>query len=529
MNNYSIGDYIPIIMSSKFVVENIDKLIDFKQLSDVISSYHKNFLYYSLPINDYNNTQAGIVIVQTDVSTYLDSKKQVNWVVFISGGLALIITIFLLIIFGRIIIKRPVRSIIQTLNLLSKGVTSTEIKIKTKDEIGELNKAINTLNKGYKRLSFFAKDIGDGKLDSEFSTLSDDDEIGNSLLEMRKKLISARTEEKNRKEDDSKRNWATKGYAEFGEILRQNNGDIKEFSISILSNLVKYTDSNQGGLFILNDNDENNNFLELVAAYAFDRRKFVDNEIQLGEGLVGTCAIEKETIFISEIPDDYINITSGLGKANPRNILIVPLKIEEKLFGVIELASFAIYEQYQIEFIEKLAESIASSLSTAKVNIITAQLLEQSQQQQEEMSAQEEEMRQNMEEMQATQEEAARKEAEMSGVLKAINNSSLVAEFDLEGNFININDDFTKILGAKNSDQIIGQNHKMLYELADNEEEYEVFSNNIKSGKTVKIKNIVNTLDDKKIMLLETYSSIYDADGNIVKVLNIAFDITAEM
>jgi SMC interacting uncharacterized protein involved in chromosome segregation len=110
------------------------------------------------------------------------------------------------------------------------------------------------------------------------------------------------------------------------------------------------------------------------------------------------------------MPDEYIRITSGLGDANPRALLLFPLKVDTEAYGIIELASFREYQPHEIEFVEKLGESIAATLASVRAGQKSRQLIEQFQQQTEEMRAQEEEMRQNMEELQATQEEVARKE-----------------------------------------------------------------------------------------------------------------------
>jgi transcriptional regulator with GAF, ATPase, and Fis domain len=134
--------------------------------------------------------------------------------------------------------------------------------------------------------------------------------------------------------------------------------------------------------------------------------------VEIGQGLLGQAYLEKRSIYLKEIPKNYISITSGLGMANPTTLLIVPLKVNEDILGVIELASFHEFSDFEIRFIETIGENIASTLQGIKTNTITKELLAASQQQTEEMRAQEEEMRQNMEELSATQEEMSRKEGE---------------------------------------------------------------------------------------------------------------------
>jgi len=122
--------------------------------------------------------------------------------------------------------------------------------------------------------------------------------------------------------------------------------------------------------------------------------------------------MEKQTIHLTEIPQNYIQITSGLGGSNPKSLLLVPMKMEKEVLGVIEIATFNEFEAHQIAFLEQASLSIASSLNMAETNKRTSELLEKTQQQAEEMAAQEEEMRQNMEELQATQEESSRRAEE---------------------------------------------------------------------------------------------------------------------
>ncbi|MEA2105735.1 MAG: GAF domain-containing protein [Bacteroidota bacterium] len=346
-----------------------------------------------------------------------DSFDRLESFIFIAGIILVIIAISIALYLSRVIIT-PIRKVKGILLEMGKGIMPKKQIKETNDEIGEIAGALNNLIRGLKETTEFALEIGKHNFDSPYVPLSDEDDLGNALLDMRTNLKHATEEEKKRKKEDEQRNWASQGVAKFSEILRQNNDDLTKLSYDIISNLVKYCDANQGGLFILNDDDPDNPYIEMSSAYAYNRKKFLEKRIEPGVGLIGRAIQESETIYITDIPNDYISITSGLGNENPRSLLIVPLKLNEEVYGVIEMASFKPFEKYQIEFVEKIGESIASTYSSAKINIRTAELLEKTQQQAEEMKAQEEEMRQNMEELQATQEESARRETELEQKVK---------------------------------------------------------------------------------------------------------------
>ena len=303
-----------------------------------------------------------------------------------------------------------------------------------KDEIGQMNGELEELVVGLKRTSDFARNIGEGNLAAGFEPLSDEDVLGNSLLEMRENLSKAEEEEKRYQIEEEQRNWGTTGIARFADILRKDNNNMENLSYNIISSLVKYIDANQGGIFILND-ESGDLFLEMKACFAFDRKKFAEKQIMPGEGLVGTCFLEGEPIYMTDLPEGYITITSGLGDDTPRALLVTPLKVNNEIYGVIELASFKPFEPYKLDFISKVSESIAATISSVKVNIQTNQLLEKTKIQAEEMANQEEELRQNMEEMQTTQEEMRRREAELSealGKMEALQKESSVREDNLK-------------------------------------------------------------------------------------------------
>ena len=334
-----------------------------------------------------------------------------KFIYFMSIGLILVS-----IIIGVILIRslaNPINKTKAILLQMSKGILPKEKLKEGSDEVGQMSKALNLLVQGLRNITDFTTAIGKGNFDTDFKPLSEEDTLGLSLLEMREELKNAKVEEEKRQEENQQRNWSSQGVALFSDILRKNNDNLNVLAYEIISNMVRYTNSNQGGIFIVNDNDKNNIFLELEACYAYDRQKYLHKQIEAGEGLVGRCYQEQEKIFLTEIPDDYIKITSGLGSNNPTCLLLIPLAYNNNIFGIMEIASFNVYKDFEIEFMERIGENIAATISSVKANIQTVQLLEQSQQQAEEMSSQEEEMRQNMEELRATQEQSARKEEEL--------------------------------------------------------------------------------------------------------------------
>jgi methyl-accepting chemotaxis protein len=245
----------------------------------------------------------------------------------------------------------------------------------------------------------FAESISKGGQETE-NTFTAEDEPGRALAQMRSSLLQARQKE----EQDR---FTNVGLAEISEMLRNSGLNIQELSVQLISKLVKYIRANQGGLFIVENPEQPQ--LILSGCYAYDRVKYLKKTIEIGEGLLGQVLLEKDTIYITELPADYIQITSGLGKANPRCILIIPLKTNDTVVGAMEMASFTEIPAYKISFLEKIGESIAATIVSARVNQQTAKLPDEFQMMNEHMRAQEEEMRQNMEELQATQEELLRK------------------------------------------------------------------------------------------------------------------------
>ncbi|MCG8389507.1 MAG: GAF domain-containing protein [Cytophagales bacterium] len=415
---------------------------------------------------------------------------------------------------------KPINYIKNLLLKLGKGeLVDDQGKRFNNDEIGEMAVAMENLIQGLRSTTNFAENIGKGSYDSEFEPLSEEDVLGNALIEMRSNLARVA-------EEDKKRNWSTEGLAKFGDILRSNNDNLEKLSDNIIRNLVKYLEANQGGLYIIEDREEEDPFMTLAACYAWDKKKYVDQKIYKGEGVAGQVWQEMDKVYITDVPNDYIKITSGLGDANPKSILIVPLKVNEEIYGVVEIASFKEFEEHEIEFVEKIAENIASTVSSVKINAKTQKLLTESQQMTEQMRSQEEEMRQNMEELQATQEEMQRGQAEAENTMEAINDAVAVIEFNTEGVIENANRNFMELMGYT-KDEIVGEHHRMFVSREERtSDDYKQLWRELAAGtpKRGEFKRITKSGD--VIYLAGNYTIVRGRDGGISKIMKFAFDIT---
>jgi CHASE3 domain sensor protein len=260
-----------------------------------------------------------------------------------------------------------------------------------------------------KKASVFVKEIASGNYSATWDGLSaenvqlNQDNLAGDLIKMRDQM-------KKVKELDEKRIWSTEGLARFSDVARNNQNNIDRLSNEVIRFLTKHLKAQQGSLFVLRDDDEQEPHLEMAACYAFDKKKFVDRKIDIGSGLVGQAFLEGGTILLTDVPSNYIAITSGLGHATPSCVIIVPMKYNERVEAVLELASFNKFEAHEVEFLEKAGEVIASSIYATKTNERTSKLLKETQEQAEALRSQEEELRQNMEELQATQEDMRRKQ-----------------------------------------------------------------------------------------------------------------------
>lgn len=483
-------------------------------------------IYYALKSFKVGKTNSlwGILVslplsnVEKENTSIIEGLFRVGWI-----GLILL-TVILIIFFSRIVFL--IKRVTTVIEKMAEGNVHSIKRIdkKRNDEIGSMVKSTNIIIDNLNKLTLFAENIGKGNFDYKFDQLSEKDSLGNAIIEMRNSLVNSNKEEKQRKKVEEHLNWASQGANVFNKILRVDNPNLEDLCFHTIETMILYLEAQMGGIYLKQKESEN---YELTAFIGFPKEKYKNKIVKPGEGIVGRCILEKDTIFLNEIPKDFTKISSGLGKTTPKNILIVPLIENLKMIGVLEIESLKPILPYQIEFVEKTAITIASTILIVKTNINTNILLEQSKKQAQELENQEEEMRQNMEEMEATQEEAKKQEHLLQNLIDGFYQVLPIIEYNEDGICLDINDNYLKIMGTQKS-KLIGKKHKADVFMDEVEQQnYNVFWKDLQEGKNRE--QVEYYKADKKIFWVKEYFiPLRNESGNVERVLSIGIDISNE-
>jgi putative methionine-R-sulfoxide reductase with GAF domain/HAMP domain-containing protein len=337
--------------------------------------------------------------VYDTTSREIETSKILLLIIF---GVQLIGAIALAITYSHSLTK-TIKEIKFTMTQLANGLFPSPLLVTTHEEIGQTKIAINQFLDRLKVATDFAGKLGNGELHSAYDNRYNNDVFAQALINMQQKLYDV-------EQAQAKINWTNKGLAIFNEVANNDTEDLATIGDNIIRLLVQYLQVNQGALYIANSTHQT---FSRLSTFAYGKKKFVEDEIPFGNGLIGQCALEQQTLVLKEIPADYVKITSGLGSALPSNIVIAPLLIRVEVMGVLELASFELFENHHIIFIEKIAESIAFILVNRQSAEHTKILLAEAETKTKELLEREEQIRQNAEELLATQEEMERQRDEM--------------------------------------------------------------------------------------------------------------------
>ncbi|MCR6641217.1 MAG: GAF domain-containing protein [Sporocytophaga sp.] len=506
--------------TSFFINENLlNTISEIKSLNQDIkntisSSKDNNILLSDIENTEELKTKFNILSSQLlEAYSHIQLSENILFVLFV-------ITILFIISISLITytsgIKKEINKITNTLDILAKGDIS-KIETIVPNEFKNIHITINTIIENQANLVSFAERIGDGNYQVHYDKLGDNDKIGIALLGMCDKLQKVNAEEK-------RRNWANEGFAKFSEILR-NESNEKSLSDKLLVALIKYINANQGTIYLKYEEGEKY-FLKLISSYAWDRMKYEDKEIAMGEGLIGQAAMEREYVYLTDIPENFIRITSGLGEALPSSVLIMPLCNNTDVLGVMEFAFFRNLEKYEIDFLEKIATSIATTLSSVKTNEQTLKLLGESRQMTQEMKLQEGELIKQAEELMSKEETLLRSMKELEAVKGTLSDKLEKAKEEMKQQIKEIEIEKLKNEGILEGcvDAVITFDKKGTIEFFNKASE-EIFGYRRIEVLGININELINLYIDENS---GDYSAFYIEKNNFKKPINIRTEISVK-
>jgi len=473
------------------------------------------YLFYT-----YHKESETYIYINIDKAE-LDQKISQYLIYLTKLFLPIFLISFLIIYLICLPLSNRVKRIVNTVKNLSEGQRVSLIDVEGANEVAALTSNLNKIIESLEKTSIMAREIGKGNLDFDYIALSEQDMLGNSLLEMRARMSENLKMQKEHQEQEDLQKWATAGVSLFNDILRTKSSNLGELTQLVIKNFIEYTDANQGAIFLVKKDKNDEPYFDMSASYAYNKSRNLEKQIPWGAGLIGRAALERKLIYITDIPEGYLSITSGLGERTPSYLVIVALLINEEPIGVIELASLNEMPLYKRNFISQIAGMVAVTINTVIVNQQTSILLEQSQYQREELAAKEEVMRRNFEELQATQEAATRKEIEQKGVLEALYQSTYLVEYDVDGYIVDMNDNYADLLKLS-KEALIGRNHQELSSYTDNMSDYQKHWSDLRRNQIRKIEESITLPDQRKFKFMSTFTPILDIRQVPYKVLCIS-------
>ncbi|MDM8535232.1 cache domain-containing protein [Desulfobacterales bacterium HSG17] len=216
---------------------------------------------------------------------------------------------------------------------------------------------------------------------------SDKDVLNRSLQKMIKNLRNMMDDIQANMNIVKQQNWLKTGLAELGNTMRGGQ-DVSTLAQNIISFLADYLNAQIGTIYL----EKEKNIFFLAGSYACEQSQGVPKIIEAGEGLAGQVALEKKSILFSDVPKNYLNIYSGMGRSAPKNILVFPLIYEQQVKGVAELGTFDNFSEIETDFLNQAAGNIAIAFDAAQTREKMRKLLEESRQQAEELRMQQAEL-----------------------------------------------------------------------------------------------------------------------------------------
>lgn len=465
---------------------------------------------------DHNNIalKKKYILVLEAYQEYLDSvRERKNWT------FSMLTTVILLLTVGGIYLfynsfSAPLKKLEV---LICKIAERSEHSVHISDPIQSIGKSVYKLSKLI-RLTIQA--VENIQTDGYQEVI---DQIDHSLLKA--SMISVHDKLLMVSKDEQKRTWTVEGASLLGEILRlEQQQGIEVLTQSFLEKLIEYTEANQGGVYLI---DEEVDEIKMIACYAYGKRKYIKDSFSYDHGLVGQCIQEQKYVYMEKVPESYIKITSGLGESLPRSVITIPIRDESKIIGALELAFFKKLDQFVIDFLEDNIQRLGSTVSFVLMSNKTSNFLNQAMRANEELVSKEQELSHQTEEMRQVQADLdnqvkglVKEKESLETVMDALNANLAVAIFNIRGELREANNYF-QVLSGQLGIHLTGKRLEELFEMTS---ALERAWDNTLSGAVVHETCVLRLTEENSVYLQATFHPVLNMEEDLPSKIIIFFN-----
>ncbi|MBN2757652.1 MAG: GAF domain-containing protein [Bacteroidales bacterium] len=529
------------------IIENLIKKRDYNnnynyyRINDSFKEYKSVFNLFSRKkmqigfnndfglVNKINNT---FIIVENRLNEsseiiYLNKYRNVI-IYFIAFALLSFVFLIISYFFSRKFYLKHILFINETLKIIEnidKGILFENNELNIPFEFRNIIDSLNGFSKKLLKTAKILLALPDRKINIEITDSERVQFLNDSLLKIWKNFELNDNDLETEKQGRFISDWVKTGLEKFTGILRKEFDDVNLLSKELLNNLIEHLNIAVGAIYLKKEIEKSFE-LELVSSFAFGKEKLIKKKIEAGEGIIGTAAVEKNTLNITNVPANYFKVSSGFGNAMPRNVLIIPVIFENEIFGIIELASFKIIQNYELEFIEELAKAFAATLSANKAHENIKQKYKETTIKNNLLENEKSKLQNNISDLSKDFEELNFKNFDYEIVKRSIDSYTIIFDINIEGYVLSVNNQFYKVFKTL-PENIKNINYfDYLYKSEKIEEiDIDKFWNEIKIGISKKLTHKINVLGEN-FWLYDDFIPIKNNEGIVYKVKVVSRNIT---
>jgi len=347
-----------------------------------------------------------------------------------------------------------------------------------------------------------------------------------SILQLNQRFEALNNQIVEERKKQAEIQWIKEGIDKLTEVMRQEFDNPLLHSNKIIYSLVQYLDIPMGAIYHTKDED-GKIYLEMAASFAYGKEKQLYRKILLGEGMVGSAASEKKTLNLTNVPESYFNLISGFSESKPKNIIVSPIKLNDQIYGVIELASLSRFKDEEIRFVEEVCKAAAYSFALSKVYMDTLYLYEGANLEIAQLKSENESLNIDNEDFKINYKNLKEQNTDNDYIVDKLNEFAIMINLDLDGNILEVNSRFEQFFKAEKK-KFLHSNYREYMMEASNDFDFENIWRDLRAGFQHELNQKV-IIANHEFWLNQHYFPMKDSKGRVKGIKIMAFDITDKM